>query len=874
MKPINIKRDARPALRESRIAVSVRHIIMASLSASFSVAAQGNTETLPVHNEASVNPENVKFNDSFIHGQSIDVSRFSAGNPAPVGEYVVQVNVNGERRGQYKVLFKAFNGQISADPCFTRDELTALGIKLKNDLSKSGAASQGEQCSTLDKWIPGAKAHYNVSDFLLDLAVPQASMVHYPRGYTDPNTWDSGVPALLLDYNSNLYIQHRPSHEKASGEKSATGNIGTLVGINLFDWRLRKRMNTSWSILGSRHTESQYTYLQRDITVLRGQLTLGDSTTNGDLFDSMTVRGMQLQSDDRMLPEGLRNYTPVVRGIAETNAIVRVTQRGQTVYETTVPAGPFELSDIGAMGYGGDLQVTVIESDGRQRTQVVPFSAPPMLLHAGVSRYGFTVGKLKDDTVRDEPELAQAFYQYGLGSMYTLYGGAQYAKHYTAVGIGNAFNTPLGGVSFDITRARSEIGDGKVSSGNSYNIGFSKYLEATNTDVTLAAWRYSSKGFYSLRDTMLERRGAKTEDYFVDFRTRERFTVNVGQPLWEGARLNFSGNFYSYWNSRSSTKQYMLSYTQTQRSFSWGISASRAFNSDGKNINNFMFTVSVPLGNRTIDSKPAFNMLYSSITHDNDGGSSLQANAIGSQGEQNELNYGIGTSVNKTKGNTTRTAFTGNTNYNSSYGQFGSTFSVANKLSQVSLSANGSIVAHRGGITMGPRLGDYPFALVEAEGAEGAKLLNSYGSRIDRNGYAIVPTLTPYRENTIAINTNGLPDNVDVLESESTVIPRIGSAVKVKMKTVTGAPVVLIVNDAKGNPLPIGADISDTNNHNLGIIGQGGMAFIRGWQAAKDNLYVKDTSGARLCTIYADNSIATKMASAKGNVTQVGVLCR
>ena len=106
------------------------------------------------------------------------------------------------------------------------------------------------------------------------------------------------------------------------------------------------------------------TYLQRDVPVLRSQLTLGDSATSGDLFDSMTVRGIQLQSDDRMLPEGLRYYTPMVRGIAETNAKVQVTQRGQTLYETTVPPGPFELSDIGAMGYGGDLQVTVTEADG------------------------------------------------------------------------------------------------------------------------------------------------------------------------------------------------------------------------------------------------------------------------------------------------------------------------------------------------------------------------------------------------------------------------------------------------------------------------------------------------------------------------------
>lgn len=156
---------------------------------------------------------------------------------------------------------------------------------------------------------------------------------------------------------------------------------------------------------------------------LKSELTLGDATTSGLIFDSLTIRGIQLQSEYRMLPDGLRNYTPVINGIAETNARVRITQRGQTVYETMVPAGPFTINDVGAMGYGGDLEMTITEADGRVRTQIIPFSAPPMLLHKGVSNFGITAGKLKDDTLRERPKVIQGIYQYGLGSMYTLYAG-------------------------------------------------------------------------------------------------------------------------------------------------------------------------------------------------------------------------------------------------------------------------------------------------------------------------------------------------------------------------------------------------------------------------------------------------------------------
>ncbi|MCT4703375.1 fimbrial biogenesis outer membrane usher protein [Enterobacteriaceae bacterium H20N1] len=871
MKPKEIKKYVRSVQRGSQLAFAVRHILVASLGASFSVLAQGNSEFLiPAAKQAS-HPETVKFNSEFIHGLSVDVSQYFQGNPSPAGKFVIQVFVNGENRGRHEVLFTPVEGSVSAQPCFIREELSRFGIKVAD--APEPDESGKEQCAVIERWITGAEASYQAGDFNLDLTVPQAYLVRHPRGYTDPASWDSGVTAALLDYNSNFYAQQTSDRFSSADGRSLSGNLGLLAGFNFYDWRLRKRINTHWTSGSPAHTQSLFTRLQRDISVLRSQLTLGDSTTSGDLFDSLTVRGIQLQSDDRMLPDGLRNYTPLIRGIAETNARVQVSQRGQTIYETTVPPGPFELSDVGAMGYGGDLQLTITEADGRERNQIIPFSAPPMLLHDGVSRFGITVGKLKDKSLVEEPGMAQGFYQYGLGNLYTLYGGGQFSDSYAALGLGHAFNTRLGGISMDVTRARSELKNGETSTGNSFNIGYSKYLDATATDLTLAAYRYSSKGFYSLRDATLDRYGSNDDAYRVDYRTRQRFTLSVGQSLWNGGRLNFSGNFYNYWDDRSSSRQFMLTYNKSERYFSWSASVSRTFNSDGEDINSMMLTVSVPLGQSTMVEKPLFSTLYTSVTHDSDGSSTAQANMIGSQGAQNELSYGVGSSVNKTKNDTTLATINGNVNYNSSLGQFGSTASLSNKSSQLSFSANGSLVAHDGGITLGPRLGDYPFAIVNAQGAEGAKMLNGYGSKIDANGYAIVPSLTPYRENTVAVNTVGLPATVDVLENESTVIPRMGAAVKVNVKTLVGDPIVLTVRDGQGNYLPIGTDILGENNTSLGIVGQGGMAFIRGWNAAKNNLYVKNSSGARICTIYASSDISNKIMRAFGSVIQVEVTC-
>lgn len=863
-------KNARRVIRKSTMAYAIRQILLASVGATCSLFAYASADALPVGN--------VKFNSAFIHGESVDVSRFYTGNPNPVGEYVVRVSVNGDSRGQHEVSFRRVNEGISAQPCFTEAELTRLGIKF----SARPLAAQPDSdddlgdptpCATIDQWVAGAGAEYAFGDFHLALTIPQAYLVRFPRGYTDPGSWQQGVTVALLDYNANLYAQKNAGLFAHDANHAVNGNLAMQTGLNFYKWRLRKRLNTSWRSGEPVHTRSLLTYLQRDVPALQSQLTLGDSTTSGDLFDSLTVRGIQLQSDDRMLPDGLRSYSPLIRGTAETNARVQVTQRGQLLYETTVPAGPFELRDVGAMGYGGDLQVTVIEADGRRLTQVVPFSAPPMLLHQGVSRFGVAVGKVQDNVLAEEPGLAQIFYQYGLGNLYTLYGGSQIADNYVAAGIGNAFNTPLGGVSMDITRARSDLGDGKSSAGNSYNLAFSKHLETTSTDVTLAAWRYTSKGFYSLRDAALERYGTRNDDGRVDYRTRQRFTVSLGQPLWDGARINLSGSFYNYWNERSSASQYTLSYNQSGRYFSWALSASRAWSRNGEDVNSVMLSVNVPFGRGNMVDKPAFSSLYSTVSRDSDGSNALQVNAIGSQGEQNELGYGIGATVSKARNTRASSTFNGNISYNSPVGEVSSTASLGDKSSQLSFSANGSLVGHDGGLTAGPRLGDAPFALVEAPGAEGARILNGKGSQIDARGYAVLPSLTAYRANSVGVDTRGLPATVDVLESESTVIPRMGAAIKVRMKTQIGEPVVLIVKDPQGKVLPIGADIYDEADNNLGIIGQGGMAFVRGWQAEKNNLYVKNSSGQRLCTIYSDSSVARTIINAQGAVTQVGVLC-
>jgi outer membrane usher protein len=199
------------------------------------------------------------------------------------------------------------------------------------------------------------------------------------------------------------------------------------------------------------------TYVQHDVAKLKSQVTLGDANTTGDVFDSVSFRGAQIATDDRMLPESLRGYAPVVRGTAGSNARVTIRQNGQVIYETSVSPGRFEITDLYATGYGGDLDVMVTEADGRAKSFSVPYASVAQSLRPGTTGFSATAGQLRDDSLETKPMFAQFTLQRGLTNLVTAYGGGVVAQGYVAADLGAALNTKYGAFSADVTGAQTQV---------------------------------------------------------------------------------------------------------------------------------------------------------------------------------------------------------------------------------------------------------------------------------------------------------------------------------------------------------------------------------------------------------------------------------
>lgn len=787
------------------------------------------------------NEEAIEFNDQFLLSGStnIDIARFAHGNPVLPGTYRTKINLNGKLKSTVEVTFKD-NGTPRATPCITKLLLEQSDVDTR---ALADESSDDASCIDVKENFPGATVSYDSSKQVLDLNFPQIYVLKRPAGYVDPSLWENGIPAALLSYDMNAW------HSENNGSTSESTYMGLRYGLNMGPWRLRSRGNLNWDKDNGTKYSSQDIYLQRDITPLSAQFVIGDSYTRGEAFDSLSLRGTRMYSDDRMLPMGSTGYAPVIRGVANSNAKVSVTQSGNKIYETTVPPGSFEINDLSTTGYGNDLLVTIEEADGSKRSFTVPFSSVTQMLRPGATRWDVGLGELNDDSLLDAPKVGYGTLYYGLNNTFTGYIGAQYSDMDFYAGIlGLAMNTRIGAFALDATQSHADIEGLDTLSGQSYRLTFSKMFEATNTSFNVAAYRFSTEDYLSLNDAAQLQDGIKRQKYsnrsyesnealYADYqRTKNQVQISLNQPLNFGENsygsLYVSGTWQDYWNATGSTSNYNIGYNNSFTYGSYSLSLQRTYDQDGKKDDSVYLSMSIPLNVFSHDyagtPSGGFNNINMGIRSDLKGGTSFNTSAGGNT-EDNKMSYSVSASSNS--GNYgDLNQISGYGSLNSAYGPLGlsATFGDDNS-KQYSASYNGGMVFHSGGIAFAPgSIGDSDaLALVKASGAKGAGI--GFGSsEIGDSGYGILPYMSAYRENRVYLDITTLENDVEIKNTSEITVPRSGSVVLVNFETNEGRSLILELQRSDKGFIPLGADVLNEKNESVGTVGQAGQAYVRG----------------------------------------------
>ncbi|AKM41100.1 usher protein [Burkholderia contaminans] len=817
------------------------------------------------------------FDDSMLmHGagsEPIDTTPFAHPNAVVPGLHRADLIVNGQWRGVEDITFRP-DERGDVLPCYDRTLLQRAGIDLERSArgqdgsEPSNPMPEGKICDALSRYVPGGALSFDAAEQRLYLTAPQFYMrLANQSTYVDPSNWTNGVPAAWLNYNASAFTT------RSGGYEFSQFYTGMSMAASAGPVRIRHNGNLTWSQRGGARYQRGYVYAQTDLPAWHAQLLAGESSTSGAMFDAVSFRGVQLASDDRMLPDEQRYYAPVVRGVAQSNAKVSIYQRGYLVHETTVAPGPFAIDNLQAMSYGGDLNVTVTEANGETRSFVVPFATTVQLLRPGSTRFSVMAGQaieLGDDIGRQY--VGQFTVQRGVSNAVTAYGGAAFASRYQSVLTGVALNTSIGGFAADITVARTQPRGSERLTGSSIRVSYSKNLPNSGTNFSLLAYRYSTKGYLGLRDAMLlNGRGGQGAGAAAFARLRDRVDLNVSQQIGRAGSVYANGSALSYWAGGGQTVSFTLGYSTQWRDATVTASVQRVRNLSGREPSFdggsgstlVSLNVSIPLG-RNSRRAPIFSSL---VTHDSSAGTSATASVAGRFGERGDGSYSVASSYD---GNNRGSSGSFGIGYQRPAVSVSANLGIGRDYQQASANATGGLVLHPGGLTPAPTLSE-TIGVVHVPHARGALVANT-SARVDRFGYAVVPSLIPYQLNKIDIDPKDIAEDVELKTVSRSVAPRSGSVVMLSYDTLKARALLIDAQTDDGRPLPFAARALDARSGAaLGVVGQGSRLFVR---SAADDGQIRVEWGTRAdqqCVI--DYAVPAEQRSGTGYVMLTGA-CR
>lgn len=777
----------------------------------------------------------VRFDRTFLstHDRA-DVSLFEYGNFFPAGERRVDIEADGRRIGAFDVTFVA-PGTQQTTPCFPKEVFRRLGLR---DEILSEIEALPRACLTSAELPPLIDFESDFSQQRIIFKIPQSVRKDIPPGYTDPASWSRGIDAGFVTYHLNL-----SRIAGASGTNSAF--LGLTEGANIGGWNLRGHSIYSTRQGSGPEFIQQDAYLARDIDLFKGRVYAGKYLTDGRLFPIVGVDGVSLRSDDLMLPESMRGFAPVVRGIARSNAQVTVSQGGRIVTQQNVPPGPFELQHLFGVSTSEPLHVVVLEADGSTTAFDIASPVVPRLLRRGTFQYGFTVGRLDDSLVATHPAIAEGAALFGLSGDLTAYAGVQMSDIYRALVTGVAISTPLGALSVDDMLTQSRVG-GSTAYGTAWHAAYSAYAPWTRTSVSASYDWYGSQGLFDVRqaEVAAHRSGVvgllSTDTYNVLAPMRSRWQVGLTQNIPGHGSIYATVFAQTLRNSGGPRLSYQLSYNDRIGRIGYAVGLSRMYSPVIRSSYNLAsVSMTVPLGQRATANAQVLNS----------GQGSQQSMGVTGQLDAGRVSGSYGLSLSHSAAGAV------------AYGNAAAALPVANVSAYLSdgggymqqaANITGSVIGFGEGIEASAPVDD-TFALVRARAVPGAQVPSAANTYVGKNGLAVIPYLQPYSENLVTIDPQGTAANVELQETQKTVIPRSGSIQLVDFAAEPGHPVFVRFRGGKDGSVPFGAAVYAQGDQRVGLVGSDSVAYVR-IEATNGQFLVRDESGLICIAPYSVNA--------------------
>lgn len=592
----------------------------------------------------------------------------------------------------------------------------------------------------------------------------------------------------------------------------------------------------------SARLESTYTYSE-PATLTRYRL--GD-VINGSLAWSRSVRlgGFQYASDFNLRPDLVRFPTPSLGGETVVPSTVDLFVNGVRQLSQPVPPGPFEIRQPPIASGAGQIAVAVTDELGRQTFRTINFYATDRLLKPGLSSYSAEGGWVRRNYGLRSNDYGQfalsGTARHGMSDWLTLEGHAEAMRSLKLAGGGAVFN--LG------NRAVLASSLAASSSGGNSGQQIALAIERNADPVSLSLSRtQSTRGYQDI--------GALQGAPVSRSATLATLGLNLAQYgslsmayARSKSPLLFTGlGTSSLADSETVTLTWFKSVGSSSNFY---LTAYRDFRSSGYGAT---IGLIIPFGGRDVAGASVSN-------NNGQRTSTLQASrstvAIGDLGWQ----------LQDTEGSYRQRI--GQLNYKSRYGSLSAAASQSANATSQRLGARGAL-AFMDGSAFATDWIDDSFAVVNASGVKNVGIYNEnrYAGRTDDNGQLLLTDLRAYDVNKISVDVLDLPLTLQLDQSDQYVKPRDRSGVVVHFNARRASDVTIILKDAAGQFIPLGASIRVRESGLQAPVGYDGVSYLQEL-APVNTLDVLLPSGARC------QATLTPEASGDGGMRNEVVICR
>ena len=741
------------------------------------------------------------------------------------GEYYVDVFINNQFSTSEKIMFIIDNNKLI--PLFTYQQILGLGIKnnILNDIKNINQSAHID----LRKIIPYSSYNIDLNQLILYISIPQSAIAKSHKEVISPEKWDNGIPAFFTEY----YVSGNTGLNYPSGKYD--NFISLKSGLNLAEWRVRYG---SFYHQKERHWSNTQATVSRHFSSIKSQLTVGKNYLNTHFITPFSFEGVSLHSDENMYSQYEREYSPVITDIVRTAAKVIIKQNDIVIYQTYLPAGPFIIDDIQPLSNRGVLNVLIQESDGTEREFDYFFSAILPMLKKNQSRYSVNLGRYSSMLAKkNNPDFIHGQFSKGITNEFTLYSSLLLSPHYQSLLIGSSISLQkFGAISADITHHKT-----KYNHSNTLSVEYTKYLTLSDTNLNISSYWYSDPSLTRFADAIEQTYNLNTKSSMLK--------VNINQKFINWGILNFSliKNNYLHNNNEALLN---IGYSTSIKDIYFNLNYSdQLLKYNQKKEQVYSLNIILPLRKWLDSSYLTYQTQYLP-----DRNFLNQIGLSGSLNKDNTLNYNFNHTLNHTltskqdhnlaeSPSITYCCYKkGYSNQSQLYVQYTSNKFIINtgynyqeNRHQFNYGLRSAILIHPYGYTLGASLGETS-ALVMTNDIANIRVDNYNNIATDIDGQAIIPNLSPYRTNLLALDTASFPQDVEILATHKSLIPTRGAIVLANYLAYQGKKVFFTLQLANGQLVPFGAvaNVVMPNNQDKhkkiisGIIDDNGQLYLSG----------------------------------------------